>query len=351
MKMNICTLSGDGIGPEIVNSAKAVLCAVAGKFGHEINFSERLIGGIAIDQTGHPLPQNTLDTALKSDAVLLGAVGGDKWDNCPIRPESALLKIRQEMGVYANIRPAKIYDSLCQNSPLKNEILAGGLDFVIVRELTGGIYFGERGLRQNDKFGREAFDTESYSELEIERVARCAYELAEKRDRKLCLVDKANVMTSSKLWRQVVSQINEDYPSVALSTMYVDNAGMQIVLNPGQFDVILTSNMFGDILSDLSASCVGSIGVMPSASLGASTLGLYEAIHGSAPSIAGKNIANPVGTILSSALMLRHSFDLESEARAIENAVQNVLRNGIKTCDIGGQTSTSDMTQAIISEL
>lgn len=342
----VLLLPGDGIGPEIIASAKAVLESV-GKF----DFDDALIGGAAIDAVGVPLPDETVKKAKRSGAVLLGAVGGPKWDNSPVRPESALLGIRKELELYANLRPAKLRKSLSSASALKPEILEKGIDLVTVRELTGGIYFGERGFRNNPSFGREAFDTEAYSELEIERVARVAYELAEGRERRLCLVDKANVLCSSRLWRKIVTDINEDYPSVVVETMYVDNAAMQLALNPSRFDVILTSNMFGDILTDLTAALVGSIGVMPSASLGQTNVGLYEAIHGSAPDIAGKNLANPIGTILSGAMMLRHSFDMDFEARAIENAVDSFLNDGLGTADIGGTLSTTETTAEIIKRI
>lgn len=350
MKAEILTLPGDGIGPEIVSSAVRVLDRVAERFGHTFVCREGLIGGAAIDAAGTPLPEDTVRAAHAADAVLLGAVGGDKWDALPVRPESALLGIRKELGLYANIRPAKLFRALSSASALKPEIVARGIDLVTVRELTSGIYFGERGFRTGAT-GREAFDTECYSEIEIERVARVAFEIAEKRSRRLCLVDKANVLTSSRLWRNVVADIAEDYPTVALSMMYVDNAAMQLALNPSQFDVVLTSNLFGDILSDLTAAIVGSIGVMPSASLGATTVGMYEAIHGSAPTIAGQNKANPVGTILSAAMMLRHSFDLEREASAVEAAVESALDAGKGTADIGGTLSTTEMTEEILSRL
>lgn len=350
MKAEILTLPGDGIGPEIVSSAVRVLDRVAERFGHTFVCREGLIGGAAIDAAGTPLPEDTVRAAHAADAVLLGAVGGDKWDALPVRPESALLGIRKELGLYANIRPAKLFRALSSASALKPEIVARGIDLVTVRELTGGIYFGERGFRTGAT-GREAFDTECYSEIEIERVARVAFEIAEKRSRRLCLVDKANVLTSSRLWRNVVADIAEDYPTVTLSMMYVDNAAMQLALNPSQFDVVLTSNLFGDILSDLTAAIVGSIGVMPSASLGATTVGMYEAIHGSAPTIAGQNKANPVGTILSAAMMLRHSFDLEGEASAVEAAVESALDAGKGTADIGGTLSTTEMTEEILSRL
>lgn len=342
----ILLLPGDGIGPEIVQAGKRVLEKVG-----DFSFDTALIGGAAINETGVPLPPETISKAKSAGAVLLGAVGGPKWDNLPVRPESALLGIRKELGLFANLRPAKLVKSLSSASALKPEILEKGIDLVTVRELTGGIYFGERGFRQNATFGREGFDTEAYSELEIERVARVAYELAEKRSRRLCLVDKANVLCTSRLWRKIVADLNEDYPTVAVSAMYVDNAAMQLALNPSQFDVILTSNMFGDILTDLTAALVGSIGVMPSASLGDTTLGMYEAIHGSAPDIAGQNKANPIGTILSCAMLLRHSFDMEKEAQSVENAVYSVLNDGLGTADIGGKLSTDEITAEIINRL
>ena len=324
MKADILLLPGDGIGPEIVSSARRVLKRVAERFGHEFIFSEALIGGAAIDAAGHPLPEETVRAAHAADAVLLGAVGGPKWDDAPVRPEAALLGMRKELGLYANLRPAKLFPALASASSLKPEIVDRGIDLVTVRELTGGIYFGDRGFR-NGKTGREAYDTECYSELEIERVARIAYELAEKRSRKVCLVDKANVLTSSRLWRKVVSDINEDYPSVRLEMMYVDNAA--------------------------TAAIVGSIGVMPSASLGATSAGMYEAIHGSAPTLAGLDKADPVGTILSAAMMLRLSFDLDNEAAAVEHAVETVLNAGLGTPDIGGTLGTIKMTDEIISRI
>lgn len=347
MKARILLLPGDGIGPETVLAARRVLECVEKRFGHDFDFSSALIGGAAIDACGHPLPEDTVRAAHAADAVLLGAVGGPKWDDAPVRPEAALLGMRKELGLYANLRPAKLFPALKGASALKPEIVERGIDLVTVRELTGGIYFGEHGYRTGSA-GREAFDTECYAELEIERVARIAYELAEKRSRKVCLVDKANVLTSSRLWRKVVSDINEDYPSVQLDMMYVDNAAMQLALDPSQFDVILTSNLFGDILSDLTAAIVGSIGVMPSASLGATTVGMYEAIHGSAPTLAGLDKADPVGTILSAAMMLRLSFDLDEEATAVENAVAAVLDAGLGTPDIGGTLGTRALTEEII---
>lgn len=347
MRYDIVTLPGDGIGPEVVSSAKAALSALGKRRGHEFAFKDCLIGGAAIDAIGTPLPNETLEAAKRSGAVLLGAVGGEKWDGARERPEEALLKIRKELDLYANLRPAKLFSALEHKSALKPETAARGIDLITVRELTGGIYFGERGYRTG-AFGREAYDTERYSEIEIERVARIAFELAEKRARRVCLVDKANVLTTSKLWRKVTADINEDYPSVMLEAMYVDNAAMQLALDPSRFDVILTSNMFGDILSDLTAAIVGSIGVMPSASLGATMLGMYEAIHGSAPDLAGKNVADPIGTVLSAAMMLRLSFDLDEEAEIIEKAVNETLLCGVMTPDLGGSATTSEVTEKII---
>ena len=352
MEYKITLLPGDGIGPETISAARKVLEAIGKKFNHTFIFSEELIGGAAIDAVGDPLPKETVDKCLASQAVLLGSVGGPKWDYEAKRPEVGLLGIRKAMNVYANLRPATLYPCLSKFSPLKDEKIKDGLNIMIVRELTGGIYFGERGYRNNPKFGREAFDTESYSELEIERVARIAYEIAEKRQNKLCLVDKANVLESSRLWRKVVMDINEDYPSVQVSEMFVDNAAMQLAINPSHFDVIVTSNMFGDILSDLSAAIVGSIGLAPSASIGETGVGLYEAIHGSAPTIAGLNICNPAGTILSAAMMLRHSLDAEKEATCIENAVASAINDGFGTQDISTmKQTTTDFTDEIIRRI
>ncbi len=346
---NILTLPGDGIGPEIISAAKKVIAVIGKRFGHDFAMKDALIGGAAIDTLGKPFPDETIAAAKSADAVLLGAIGGPKWDNAEARPESALLALRKLLNLYANVRPAKLFNSLKEASSLKSSLLEKGIDLLIVRELTGGIYFGEHGYRKS-QFGREAYDTENYSEIEIERVARVAYDMAMQRNNKLTLVDKANVLTSSVLWRKVVSDINEDYPSVSLSFMYVDNAAMQLVRTPSCFDVILTSNMFGDILSDLAASIVGSIGVMPSASFGDTAVGMYEAIHGSAPDIAGQNKANPIGTILSAAMMLRHSFDLNNEATIIENAVSTVLDRGEGTFDIGGHLTTTEITDLIVTE-
>ena len=326
MKYNIALLRGDGIGPEIVDSAVRVLEVIGEKYGHEFVFTPYLIGGAAIDATGAPLPEETVSGCLASDSVRLGAVGGPKWDTLPgnLRPEKALLGIREAMGLFTNLRPAKLYPALKDDCPLRADIVEGGFDIMIVRELTGGIYFGERGMREG-KYGEEAYDTESYSRMEIERIVRVAFEAARKRDHRLVSIDKANVLDTSRLWRRIVHEISAEYPDVACSDMLVDNAAMQLVRNPAQFDVIVTTNMFGDILSDEASQITGSIGMLPSASLGESTRGLYEPIHGSAPDIAGQNKANPIATILSAAMMLLYSFGLTEESEAIVSAVDKVL--------------------------
>lgn len=351
MEFNIALLKGDGIGPEIVESTVAVLEKVAEKFGHKFNFTPYLIGGCAIDATGKPLPQETVDGCLASDSVLLGAVGGPKWDDQPgnNRPEKALLGIREALGLYTNLRPAKLYPALRNASPLKDEIVGGGFDLMIVRELTGGIYFGDRGYRQG-KYGEEAYDTEAYSITEIERIGRVAFDSAMKRNKKLCSIDKANVLESSRLWRKTMHKLAEEYPEVEYSDMFVDNAAMQLVRNPRQFDVIVTSNMFGDILSDEASQITGSIGMLASASMGAGTRGMYEPIHGSAPDIAGQNKANPIATILSGAMMLRFSFGLADEADAIEKAVDNVLNAGYRTADLMGSSDSTPLTCTEMTE-
>lgn len=337
MEFNIALLRGDGIGPEIVDSAVEVLEKIADKYGHKFNFTKYLIGGSAIDATGEPLPKETVEGCLASDSVLLGAVGGPKWDNLPgdKRPEKALLGIRSALGLFTNLRPARLYNALKKDSPLREDIVAKGFDLMIVRELTGGIYFGKRGTF-NGKNGEEAFDTESYSRMEIERIVKVAFETAQKRNKKLVSIDKANVLDTSRLWRKIVHEMSAKYPDVECSDMLVDNAAMQLVKNPAQFDVVVTSNMFGDILSDEASQITGSIGMLPSASLGSTTRGMYEPIHGSAPDIAGKNISNPIATILSAAMMLRYSFDLAKEADDIEAAVDNFLEAGYRTADIAG---------------
>lgn len=325
-KYNIVLLKGDGIGPEIVNEAVKVLDKTAEKFGFEVNYDEALLGGCAIDATGVPLPQETIDKCKAADSVLLGAVGGSKWDTLPgnLRPEAGLLGIRGALGLFANLRPAVIFEPLKDASPLKDEIIGNALDIMVVRELTGGIYFGERG-RKEVNGNPAAYDTEMYTVPEIERIARVAFDLAMKRNKKLTSVDKANVLESSRLWRETVIKVSAEYPEVELNHMYVDNCAMQLVRNPGQFDVLVTSNIFGDILSDEALMISGSIGMLASASLNGNQSGLYEPIHGSAPDIAGLGIANPIATILSVAMMLRFSLNQPEAANAIEAAVNKIL--------------------------
>ena len=356
MEYNIALLKGDGIGPEIVDSAVAVLEKVAGKFGHSFRFTEYLIGGAAIDATGVPLPQETVDGCLAADSVLLGAVGGPKWDTLPaeIRPEKGLLGIRAAMGLFTNLRPAKVYPVLADKCPLRADIVKKGVDLLIVRELTGGIYFGDRGRREG-KYGPEAYDTEAYSVMEIERICRVAMSAAQKRSGRVISVDKANVLETSRLWRETVHRIAGEYEGVTVEDMLVDNTAMQLVRNPSQFDVLVTTNMFGDILSDEASQITGSIGMLPSASLGEGTRGMYEPIHGSAPKYAGTGRCNPIATILSGAMMLRYSFDLAAEADAIEAAVDRALCDGCRTNDIAGPEdrvlSCSEMTQAILERI
>ena len=322
----IVVLRGDGIGPEIVAEAIKVLDAAGEKYGFQFHYDERLMGGCAIDATGEPLPQETVDACKKADAVLLGAVGGWKWDTLPgnKRPEAGLLGIRSALGLYANLRPAQIFAPLKSASPIKDEIIGDSLDITVVRELTGGIYFGERGRCEKNGVPA-AYDTEMYSRPEVERIARVAFDLARKRGHKLTNVDKANVLESSRFWREIVLEVAKGYPDVELNHLYVDNCAMQLVRNPKQFDVILTSNMFGDILSDEASMISGSIGMLASASLAEGAKGLYEPIHGSAPDIAGTGKANPLATILSVAMMLRYSFDEAQAADAIEKAVNDAL--------------------------
>lgn len=338
MNFNITIIPGDGIGPDIVNEGVRALNAVAKKCAHSFAYTSVLAGGAALDAKGVPLPQETLETCLASDAVLLGAVGGPKWDTLAgnLRPEQALLGLRSGMKVYANLRPALMFKQLSSACPLKAEVIGDGLDILIVRELTGGIYFGERGRLDG---GNSAFDTETYSKAEIERVVKIGFESAQKRAKKLCVVDKANILETSRLWREVTESMKSRYSDVSLSYMYVDNAAMQLVRNPRQFDVIVTSNMFGDILSDEASQITGSIGMLASASLGDSGPGLYEPIHGSAPDIAGLDKANPLATILSCAMLLRYSLNLTEEADILEKAVEAVLNDGWRTGDIaGGET-------------
>ncbi|MCE5342883.1 MAG: 3-isopropylmalate dehydrogenase [Eubacteriales bacterium] len=355
MKFNIVLVPGDGIGPEIVWGAVEVLTAVGRKFGHTFDFETVLAGGCAIDRFGVPLPDETLQKCLSSDSVLLGAVGGPKWDTLPghLRPERALLGIRKELGLFANLRPARLQKVLASASPLRADIADKGVDLLIVRELTGGMYFGPRGRGQGE-MGETAFDTEVYSRGEIERIGRVGFETAMKRNKKLCSVDKANVLESSRLWRETMHELAKEYPEVAYSDMLVDNAAMQLIQNPSQFDVIVTSNLFGDILSDEASQLTGSIGLLASASLGEGTRGMYEPIHGSAPDIAGQGIANPIATILSAAMMLNLSFGLTEEAAAVDAAVAAVLASGARTRDIaagGAYISGAEMTRRIIQAL
>lgn len=336
MKKTIALIPGDGIGPDVVAEAVNVLNAVAKKFGHEFSYTNVIAGGNAIDKFGEPLPAEQLKIALDSDAALLGALGGPKWDNVApeIRPEKGLLGLRSGMKVFANLRPAVMWKQLKDACPLKDEITGDGIDVLVVRELTGGIYFGERGTSQD---GKTAWDTEKYTWAEIERIVRMGFEFAKNRKKHLTVVDKANILNSSRLWRAVAESVHKEYSDITLDFMYIDNATMQMVKNPRQFDVIATSNMFGDILTDEAAQVTGSIGMLASASIGdGSGPGLYEPIHGSAPDIAGKDLANPLATILSAAMLLRFDFKLEEEAKAIENAVAKVLDEGWRTGDIAG---------------
>ena len=352
MDYNVTLIPGDGIGPEIVREAKKVMDKVGEVYGHTFDYTEILMGGCSIDAYGVPLTEEALETARKSDAVLLGAVGGDvgnsRWyDVAPsLRPEAGLLAIRKGLGLFANIRPAYLYKELAEACPLKKEIIGSGFDMVIMRELTGGLYFGDRWTKEVDGV-MTATDTLTYNEKEIRRIAVKAFDIAMKRRKKVTSVDKANVLDSSRLWRKVVEEVAKDYPQVELSHMLVDNCAMQLVMNPGQFDVILTENMFGDILSDEASMITGSIGMLSSASMNESRFGLYEPSHGSAPDIAGKDIANPLATILSAAMLLRYSFDLDKEADAIEAAVQSVLTDGYRTGDIMSEGCTQVGTTAM----
>lgn len=336
MNYNIAVVPGDGIGPEVVGEAIRVLDAVGKKYGHQFNYNTVLAGGAAIDEYGECLPDSTVQACKESDAVLLGAVGGPKWDHVPgdQRPERALLGLRKALGLYANLRPAMIFEELTDASPLKPSILDGGLDILIVRELTGGIYFGDHITETDDNGTVTAYDVEKYSDYEIQRIARTAFEMASKRQGRVTSVDKANVLDSSRLWRKTVAEVGSEYSDIALDNMYVDNASMQLIRDPKHFDVIVTSNMFGDILSDEASQITGSIGMLPSASLADGNFGMYEPVHGSAPDIAGTNQANPIATILSVAMMLRYTFNLSTEADAIENAVKQFLKDGYRTGDI-----------------
>ncbi len=356
MEYKLAVIPGDGIGPDVVEQTLLVLDKVGEKFGHTFHYQKVLAGGCAIDATGACLPQETIDVCKASDAVLLGAVGGWKWDTLPgdQRPERALLGLRKALGLFANLRPALLFEQLADASPLKPEILAGGLDIVVVRELTGGIYFGEKGFKDTD-LGPAAYDVEQYAEEEVRRIAKVAFDMAMKRNKHVTSVDKANVLESSRLWRRVVAEVGKDYPEVTLDNLYVDNAAMQLVRNPRQFDVIVTSNIFGDILSDEASQITGSIGMLPSASLAQGNFGMYEPVHGSAPDIAGQDKANPMATILSAAMMLRYTFGLLAEAEAIENAVKAVLDQGYRTPDLyageGTLIGTAEMGRRIAEAL
>jgi 3-isopropylmalate dehydrogenase len=354
MDYKIAVIRGDGIGPEIIDAATPVLDAVGKAFGHRFKYDYLPAGGAALEEGGDPLPKKTLKKCKAADAILLGAVGDPKWDSQPgdKRPEIAILNLREALGLFSNLRPALVYDELAFASPLRPEIVAGGVNILIVRELTGGIYFGKRGTEvigeasgfsklvdhlKGEKTlppGRFAYDVEQYTEFEIKRIAKVAFEMAMKRDRHVTSVDKANVLDTSRLWRSVVEEVHAQYPAVGLDHLYVDNAAQQLILDPKQFDVILTSNLFGDILSDEASQITGSIGMLPSASLGEGSLGLYEPIHGSAPRFAGMDRANPIATILSAAMLLRYSLDLAQEADAVENAVGDFLKDAYRTADI-----------------
>lgn len=356
MKNKITVLEGDGIGPEIVAEAIKVLDKIADKFGHTFDYTYVDIGGCSIDKFGVPITDEGMQKCKDADSVLLGAVGGPKWDSCPpaIRPEKALLAVRRELGLFANLRPTKLFPQLADSSPLKKSIVGNGIDLMIVRELTGGVYFGER--RTEEVNGElVAVDYMPYSEHEIERIGRVAFESAMKRGKKLHSVDKANVLDTSRLWRKTMHRLAQEYPEVEYSDILVDNTAMQLIKNPTQFDVIVTENMFGDILSDEASMLTGSIGMMPSASLSSGTLGMYEPIHGSAPDIAGQNLANPIGTILSAAMMLRYSFGMAAEADAVETAVNKALDDGYRTGDIMQEGCTKlgckEMGDIIVSNI
>lgn len=355
MKAKIAVLAGDGVGREIVPEAVKVLKAVGQRFSHTFDCTGGDVGGHAIDKVGVPLPQATLALAKESDAVLLGAVGGPKWEGLDysLRPERALLGLREELGLFANLRPAKLYPMLADASTLKREVIEG-IDILVVRELIGGIYFGKPKGIEKTATGERGINTEIYTTEEIRRIAKVAFEVARKRRRRVASIDKANVLESSELWRRVVTEVRKDYPDVELTHMYVDNCAMQLIRNPKQFDVIVTTNMFGDILSDEAAMLTGSIGMLPSASIGA-RVGLYEPIHGSAPDIAGKNLANPIATIASVALMLSYSFHLDKEAEAIEQAIIKTLEQGYRTKDIQSPgchlVGTTEMGEAILKNV
>lgn len=356
MQAKITLLPGDGIGPEVIAEAVKVLNAVGQKFGHTFEFTEALAGGIAIDQTGDPLPEESLEACRQADAVLLGAVGGPKWSDpkAKVRPEQGLLKLRKELGLFANVRPVKIYPALADASTLKREVIEN-VDMVIIRELTGGLYFGQPQGRQDNEQGRAALDTMYYTEAEIGRLMRVAFDLARQRRKKVTSVDKANVLASSRLWREVATEVAAEYPDVEYEDILVDACSMYLIRNPADFDVIATENMFGDILSDEASMLAGSMGMLPSASLAEGKFGLYEPIHGSAPDIAGQGIANPLATILSAAMMLRTTFDLPDEAAAVEAAVDAVLAAGHRSPDLAGPgeptVGTEEMGNLVVANL
>ncbi|WP_333860989.1 3-isopropylmalate dehydrogenase [Clostridium sp.] len=354
--MKIAIIPGDGVGKEIITQGEKVLKVAADKYKFDLQCEKVLLGGSAIDEKGTPLPEETIEVCKRSDSVLLGAVGGPKWDKLPgnLRPEAGLLGIRKALGVFANLRPAILFPELKSASNLKPEVLGEGLDIMIVRELTGGAYFGEKGRMEVEE-GQKAWDTISYSTFEIDRIARRSFEIARKRNKKLTLIDKANVLESSKLWREVVGEISKEYGDVELNYMYVDNAAMQLIKDPRQFDVILTENMFGDILSDEASMLTGSLGMLPSASVRQDSFGLYEPIHGSAPDIAGQNKANPIGTLMSISMMFKYSFNMDEVSRNIENSISKVLKEGYRTLDIATESSkivgTEEMAELIIKNM
>lgn len=357
MTKKILVLPGDGIGPEIIAEAEKVLLALRDRFDQDIVLEHGLIGGVAYEQTGQPLPPATLEAARHADAILFGAIGGPQWESIQrdLRPERGLLALRSGLGLFANLRPAVVYRELADASTLKHEVV-DDLDIMIVRELTSGIYFGEpRGIRTLENGERQGYNSLVYSESEIERIARMAFEIARQRDRRVTSVDKANVLEALELWREVTSRVGKDYPDVTLEHMYVDNAAMQLVRNPNQFDVIVTTNMFGDILSDLASMLTGSIGLLPSAALNEAGQGMYEPIHGSAPDIAGNNIANPLATILSVSMLLKYSFHDDAGSRRIETAVRRVLAEGFRTADIYSpgtrKVTTGEMGDAVVAAL
>ena len=355
MKSKITLLPGDGIGPEIVDATRQVLETVASKYSHSFTFSTHLIGGVAIDEAGVPLPDDTIVACRNADAVLLGAVGGPKWDDptAKVRPEQGLLGMRKALKLFANVRPVKLHRGLEAASPLKPERLRG-VDLVFIRELTGGIYFGEPKGKESRNGVRVGFDTMVYDENEIRRIMELAFAVARKRQRRVTSIDKSNVLHTMQVWREVADEVGKEHPDVQLEHQLVDSAAMLLVTDPSSFDVIVSGNMFGDILSDEGAVLTGSLGLLPSASLGDGKLGVYEPIHGSAPDIAGKGIANPLGTILSAAMLLRHSLDLDVEAKAVEDAVQRVLDNGLRTTDLSGGSnslSTTQMAHAVMAAI